>query len=81
MEETPRALRCRFEEAFVAMRYLLGRRDESLSRGLGDTHLGTQQLAAALVAGERAVRARLLGRELGHMTMGLVRRRVDRGSR
>jgi hypothetical protein len=81
MDETARALRCRFEGAFVALRYLLGRRDESLSWGLGDTHLCTQQLVATLASGERTTRARMLGRELGHMTLGLMRRRVDRGSR
>jgi hypothetical protein len=80
-EESHAVQRGRFEGAFVAFRYLLGRRDEQLLFGLSGPCLSTRQLASTLKSADRRARSVVLARELGQVTLGLVRRRVDRGSR
>ncbi|HEX4474033.1 MAG TPA: hypothetical protein VH142_03080 [Polyangiaceae bacterium] len=63
-----------FEQAFVAMSYLLGRRDD-LAFGLADPGPSAHRTAARLVGPDQATRARELARELGPVLVALEARR------
>ncbi len=64
-----------FEQAFVAMSYLLGRRDD-LAFGLADPGPSAHRTAARLVGPDAATRARELARELAPVVSALEARRL-----
>lgn len=65
-----------FERAFVAMTYLLGRRDD-LTGGLESAGEAAHQVEARLAAKDRAERARILSAELSPIAGALAARSVS----
>lgn len=68
--------RARFERAFVATSYLLGRRGTELSDALVDPAIATRALAKALDHTEREARATALAPELARLVAALDARRL-----
>jgi hypothetical protein len=68
--------RARFEAAFVATSYLLGRRDADLVSALRQPVASTRRIAERLGAPEREMRARALAAPLGAITEALEARRL-----
>ena len=66
----------RFEHAFVAASYLLGRRGHDLLQPLGTSHQSTNLLARGLGRLDQQGRAQLLAAELARIAHALERRRV-----
>lgn len=65
-----------FERAFVAVGYLLDRRGDDLTRGLGGGGETARKLAAALGHPERQTRAVVLAREVARVAQALEARRL-----
>lgn len=65
-----------FERAFVATSYLLDRRGDDLTRGLGGGAEPTRRLVAGLGHPERSARAVVLAREIARITQALDARRL-----
>lgn len=65
-----------FQRAFVALSYLVGRRDAELLAPLPDAREDAQALARRLSHPERERRAEVLARELGRLALSLDARKL-----
>jgi len=65
-----------FQRAFVAVSYLVGRRDADLTAPLGELHPETKLVTQRLAQPERERRAEALARELSRIAFLLEARRL-----
>ena len=65
-----------FQRAFVALSYVVGRREADLTASLGELHQETKALAQRLAHPERERRAEALARELSRVAFALEARRL-----